>query len=143
VLRGSGMPAVEPIAADLGDLGQAAALVGRAEAMLGPIDLLVNNAGIEPAAAYRALNEDELEAVVRVNLLAPMVLARRALPGMLERGRGHIVTVSSMAGKAGTACNTAYATTKAGLVGLTRSLRAELAGQPVGASVVCPGFVAP
>ena len=59
-----------------------------------------------------------------------------------ERRRGHIVTVSSLAGRGGNAYNVVYATTKAGLIGFTRSLRAELTDSPVGASVICPGFVA-
>ena len=71
-----------------------------------------------------------------------MVLARHALPGMLARGRGHIVVVSSLAGRGGDAYNVPYATTKAGLIGFARSLRAELADGPVGASVICPGFIA-
>jgi short-subunit dehydrogenase len=132
----------QPVLADLADVEQAAALVERAEAAVGPLDLLVNNAGIEVAAAYPAFTDDELAAITRVNLVAPMVLARHALPGMLARGRGHIVSVSSLAGRGGNAYNVLYATTKAGLVGFNRSLRAELADSPVGASVICPGLVA-
>jgi short-subunit dehydrogenase len=132
----------DPVLADLADVGQTAALVDQAEATVGPLDLLVNNAGIEVAAAYPAFTDEELAVIARVNLIAPMVLTRHALPGMLARGRGHIVTVSSLAGRSGIAYNVPYATTKAGLVGFNRSLRAELAGSPVGASVICPGFVA-
>lgn len=134
--------AAESVVADLADLSQAAGLVERAEAAIGPLDLLISNAAVEVAAAYPAFTDDELERVVRVNLVAPMILARHALAGMLERGRGHLVAVASIAGKGGNAYNVAYATTKAGLVGFTRSLRAELGSRPVGASVVCPGFVA-
>jgi short-subunit dehydrogenase len=140
-LRQRGVRA-ETVLADLTDLGQAAELVQRAEAKIGPLDLLVNNAGIEVVSSYSAFTDDELEAVTRLNLIAPMVLTRHALPGMLARGRGHVVTVSSLAGRGGNAYNVLYATTKAGLVGFTRSLRAELTGSPVGASVICPGFVA-
>ena len=132
----------EPVLADLSDLAQAAVLVEQAEAAIGPIDLLVSNAGLELPAAYPAFTDDELAAITRVNLVAPMVLARHALPGMLARERGHIVTVSSLAGRGGNAYNVLYATTKAGLVGFTRSLRAELDGTPVGAGVICPGFIA-
>ncbi len=140
-LRARGARA-ETVLADLSDLAQAALLVEQAEAAIGPIDLLVSNAGLELPAAYPAFTDDELAAITRVNLVAPMVLARHALPGMLARGRGHIVTVSSLAGRGGNAYNVLYATTKAGLVGFTRSLRAELDGTPVGAGVVCPGFIA-
>lgn len=140
-LRQSGAQA-EAVTADLADPEQAAALVEQAEAAIGPLDLLVNNAGIEIAATYPAFTDEELAVIAQVNLIAPMVLARHVLPGMVARGRGHIVMVSSLAGRGGNAYNVAYATTKAGLVGFTRSLRAELVGSPVGASVVCPGFVA-
>jgi short-subunit dehydrogenase len=132
----------EPVVADLADSSQTATLIERAEAALGPLDLLVSNAGLETPAAYPAFTDDELALFTQVNLLAPMVLSRHVIPGMLERGRGHIVTVASLAGRGGNAYNVLYATTKAGLVGFTRSLRAELQGTPVGASVICPGFVA-
>jgi len=105
------------VVADLGDLAQAAALVARSEQAIGPLDVLVNNAGVEVAAAYPAFADEELEAVVRVNLRAPMVLTRHALAGMLARGRGHIVTVSSLAARA------ASPTTP-----LTRRRRRALAG---------------
>jgi short-subunit dehydrogenase len=140
-LRAGGATA-EPVLADLADPGDVAGLVELAEATIGPLDLLVSNAGVELAAAYPALTDEELAEIAQVNLLAPMVLARHALPGMLARGRGHIVIVSSLAGRGGNAYNVLYATTKAGLVGLARSLRAELADSPVGASVICPGFIA-
>ncbi len=74
--------------------------------------------------------------------MAPILLTRHALPGMLARGRGHVVMISSLAGRGGNAFNIPYATTKAGLVGCARSLRAELEGTPVSASVICPGFIA-
>ncbi len=133
---------VEPLLADLSDQDQAAGLVARAQDAIGPLDLLINNAGIELAAAYPSFSDDQLAEITRVNLLAPMVLTRHVLPGMLERRFGHIVNVSSLAGRGGNAYNALYATTKAGLVGFTRSLRAELEGTPVGASTVCPGFIA-
>jgi short-subunit dehydrogenase len=140
-LRASGA-AAEPVVADLADPEQVAGLVGRAEAAVGPLDLVVSNAGLELAAAYPAFSDEELLSIAQVNLLAPMVLARHALPGMLDRGRGHVVVIASLAGRGGNAYNVLYATTKAGLVGFARSLRAELAGGPVGASVICPGFIA-
>jgi len=140
-LRRNGMVA-EPVIADLSDREQTAGLVARAEAIVGPLDLLISNAGLEPPGAYTAFSDAELLEVAEVNLLAPMLLARHALPGMLARGRGHVVMISSLAGRGGNAFNVPYATTKAGLVGCTRSLRAELAGTPVSASVICPGLIA-
>ena len=78
---------------------------------------------------------------VEVNLIAAMLLTRAVLPGMLDRQRGHIVNISSGAGKVGVPFAVAYATSKHGLVGFTNSLRCEYLKSPVGFSVVCPGFV--
>jgi short-subunit dehydrogenase len=128
--------------ADLSDLGQVDPLIERAEQALGPLDLLVNNAGVEIGAAFPLLTREELTSTVDLNLTAPMLLTHRVLPGMLERGHGHVVFISSIAGKIGPAYNEPYAATKAGLVGLTQSLRAEYLHEPVGFSVICPGFIA-
>ncbi len=132
----------EPLIADLSDREQTVGLVERAEAIIGPLDLLINNAALEPPGAFTAFTDAELLEVAEVNLLAPMLLTRQALPGMLARGRGHVVMISSLAGRGGNAFNVPYATSKAGLVGCARSLRAELEGTPVSASVICPGFIA-
>ena len=128
--------------ADLSDLGQVDPLIERAEAALGPLDLLVNNAGVEIGGAFTVLTRAELTSTVDLNLTAPLLLTHRVLPGMLERRRGHVVFISSVAGKIGPAYNEPYAATKAGLIGLTQSLRAEYPHEPVGFSVVCPGFIA-
>ncbi len=130
------------IPTDLSETAQIEALVRKAEGRLGPVDLLVNNAGVEHTAPYEESSPGRIEAAVKVNLLAPMLLVRAVLPGMLARRRGHIVNMSSLAGKVGFPGQTAYATTKAGLVVLTQSLRAELADEPVSVSAICPGFVA-
>lgn len=131
-----------PLVADLADPEQLRGLPGRAEEALGPIDVLVNNAGVESVAAFSSCSERELRGMIDVNLTAPLLLAREVLPGMLERGSGHVVFISSVAGKHGPAYNAPYAAAKAGLIALTQSLRAEHAASPVGFSVVCPGFVA-
>jgi short-subunit dehydrogenase len=140
-LRGSSVKA-ESVPADLNDLGQLDPLVERSEAALGPIDLLVNNAGVETVGAFTAYSREQLTAMVDVNLTVPMLLTHRVVPGMLERGHGHVVFISSLAGKIGPAYNEPYAATKAGLIGLNQSLRAEYSKAPIGFSVVCPGFVA-
>ena len=140
-LRGRYKTKAEVVTADLADTSEADSLVEQSEAALGGLDLLVNNAGIELTAAFPRLSREELEGMVALNLTAPMLLTRAVLPGMLARGGGHVVNVASLAGKAGPAYGAPYAATKAGLVGFTQSLRAEFAEQPVGFSVVCPGFV--
>jgi len=130
------------VPADLGDLAGIDPLCDAVEAQFGPVDVLVNNAGIESTSAFTSYTREELTAMVDVNLTAPLLLTHRFVPGMLERGRGHVVFISSLAGKVGPAYSEPYAATKAGLVGLTQSLRAEYLDRPVGFSVVCPGFVA-
>jgi short-subunit dehydrogenase len=132
----------EAVAADLGDLTQIDPLIERSEAALGEIDLLVNNAGVEISGAFTSYTREELTSVVDVNLTAPMLLTHRVVPGMLERGRGHVVFISSLAGKIAPPYNEPYGATKAGLVGLNQSLRAEYRQAPIGFSVVCPGFTA-
>ncbi len=138
-LRGLGVSS-EAVPADLGDLSQVDPLVERSEAALGEIDVLVNNAGVETVGSFTAYSREQLTSMVDVNLTAPMLLTHRVVPGMLERGRGHVVFISSLAGKLGPAYNEPYAATKAGLIGLNQSLRAEYSQAPIGFSVVCPGF---
>jgi short-subunit dehydrogenase len=130
------------VPADLSNLSQVDPLIDGVEAALGPIDVLVNNAGVESVGAFTTYTREELTSMVDVNLTAPLLLTHRLTPGMLTRGRGHIVFISSVAGKIGPAFNEPYAATKAGLVGLTQSLRAEYRDDPVGFSAICPGFVA-
>lgn len=130
------------VPADLSDLSQIDPLIGQSEAALGPIDLLVNNAGVEITSAFTSYTSEELTSTIDVNLTAPLLLTHRLVPGMLSRERGHVVFISSAAGKVGPAYQEPYAATKAGLIGLTQSLRAEYLNAPVGFSVVCPGFIA-
>lgn len=120
------------------------ALIDKAEGELGGLALLVNNAGIEMVAKFETVCDEDLERMLQVNLFAPMALTRLALPAMQRRRRGHILNVASMAGLAGVAHGEAYATTKHGLIGFTRSLRASAQREHTGisASVICPGFIA-
>ena len=139
-LRGRGVSA-EAVAADLTDREQLEALVGRAEEAIGPLDILVNNAGLEFGGSFLRTTVDELEAILDVNLLATMVLTREALPGMQERGRGHIVNMASLAGKAPSPYLASYCATKHGVVGFTHALRHEHGSEPIGFSAICPGFI--
>ncbi len=132
----------QAVPADLADLGQIDSLIERSEAALGSIDLLVNNAGVEITSAFTSYTRAELTSIVDVNLTAPLLLTHRLVGGMLSRGHGHVVFISSAAGKLGPAYQEPYAATKAALIGLTQSLRAEYLDAPVGFSVVCPGFIA-
>lgn len=130
-----------PIQCDVSDAASRRSLVDAATAEFGSIDLLINNAGIETTTRFEQQDEAEFEQMVQVNLLGTTALTRLVVPGMLDRGRGHIVNVASLAGKAGAPYEAAYSTTKHGMIGFTRSLRGEYHGTGVGISAICPGFV--
>jgi short-subunit dehydrogenase len=115
--------------------------VARAAEEAGPVDVLVNNAGVGLAGPFEGAEAPGIERLVAVSLIAPMLLTRALLPGMLERRRGHVVNVASVAGHVGVAGEAIYAATKGGLIAFTESLRQELAGRPVGISLVSPGPV--
>ncbi len=126
---------------DVANADDRALLLRRTEAELGPVDILINNAGIERVARFEQAPESDFTDTVAINLIAPILLTRAVVPGMLERGRGHVVNIASGAGKVGVPFGTSYCASKHGLVGFTSALRCEYRGQPVGFSVVCPGFV--
>lgn len=130
------------IPTDLTDAAARDALVDRATAELGPIDILVNNASIHHGGRLRTRSAAQIRDVLETNLVAPILLTRRVLDGMLERGRGHLVQITSLAGKVGLPFASLYTASKHGLVGFTHSLQGELKGTGVHASSVCPGFVA-
>jgi len=130
------------VACDVADGDSRRSLVSAATAEFGRIDILVNNAGIEVTAHFEDQDDEELDRIIRVNLIAPMQLTRLVLPGMLERKRGHIVNIASLAGKVPVPYSSPYAASKAGLIAFTEGLRAELQGTGVSASAICPGFVA-
>jgi short-subunit dehydrogenase len=129
------------VAADVSDLGQIDSLAVRSEAALGPIDLLINNAGVENAGAFTSYTREEIVENININLTAPLLLTHRIVPGMLARGGGHVVFMSSVAGMLGPAYQEPYAASKGALVSLTQSLRVEYMDSPVGFSVICPSFV--
>jgi short-subunit dehydrogenase len=137
-----GSDRVAAVAGDVTSEEDRGAMVADAEAASGPTDILVNNAGIESILPFGEYTEEDIHAMVATNLDAPIQLCRLVVPGMLERRRGHVVNVASLAGMAPTPYNTVYAATKHGLIGFTYSLRAELHGTGVSASAVCPAFVA-
>ncbi|MEC8999791.1 MAG: SDR family NAD(P)-dependent oxidoreductase [Actinomycetota bacterium] len=130
------------VVADLTDAATVDALIPSVEADHGPIDVLVNNAGVETTDMAAVIDPSCIRAATRLNLEAPMVLVRHALPGMLARGRGHLVFLSSIAGTAGFPTMSTYCATKAGVSNYVRSLAMELKGVPVGTTTVAPGPVA-
>jgi short-subunit dehydrogenase len=116
--------------ADLSDRSTIDPLIRRIEAD-GPIDVLVNNAGLDLTGALTELPVDDVAQLIAVNMLAPILLSRAVLPGMLERGRGHILNVSSLAGSNLVPGLLPYSTSKAGLNHFTAGLRAELKATPI------------
>ncbi|HEY2735778.1 MAG TPA: SDR family NAD(P)-dependent oxidoreductase [Polyangiales bacterium] len=128
---------------DVADRASLEALVEQVSKRFGPIALLINNAALEQGARYPEYPRDGLQQILDVNLRAPMLLTHMLLPQMIARGEGHVVNIGSVAGLVGVAYNEAYAATKHGLVGFTRSLAASAEGEgwPIGFSCILPGFV--
>lgn len=132
---------VETVRADLGNPADVAALLETVEATTGLPDVLVSNAAVlRPAAAHRIRLED-WEQTFSVNLTAAMLLARHVLPAMTERGWGRLVFTTSVAGLTGWPFQAAYASSKAGLLGLTKTIARETARFGVTANAVAPGYV--
>ncbi|MBN2284728.1 MAG: SDR family NAD(P)-dependent oxidoreductase [Deltaproteobacteria bacterium] len=126
---------------DITDADSLKKLVEQAHRELGSIEILINNAGIEWVCSYIKLSLEYIRRIIDTNLRGPLLLTRLLLPHMLERGKGHVVTMSSLGGQKGSPYSATYAATKAGLIEWTSGLREELRGTGVSASVVCPGFV--
>ncbi len=124
---------------DVTDRNALETLVSTAVAEFGTIDVLVNNAAIDSVQFFQQESPDVIEQLLAVNLTAPIVLTRFVLPGMLKRGRGHIVNIASLAAKLPFPSDVMYATSKAGLAHFSTSLRAECQGTGVSASVILAG----
>jgi short-subunit dehydrogenase len=133
-LPGSGH---EVLPADLADPDAAEGLAAEAAGT----EILIANAGLPAAGKLDEFSAEELKRALRVNLEAPMLLARALYPAMLEKGSGHLLFVASLAGKAASPRSSIYNATKFGLRGFALGLRADLAPRGVGVSLVSPGFV--
>ncbi len=116
-------------------------LVERTTRELGPVDLLINNAGVEMVGYFERLDPDGIERAIHVNLTSLIFLTRLVVPSRIERGRGHVCNIASAAGKAARPYGSVYSATKHGVVGFSWSLRAELGTSGVEVSVVCPSYV--
>lgn len=126
---------------DVADLDSLRALVVGVEESLGPVDVLVNNAGIEQVCDFEGMPLEDISSIVNVNVLGLIRLTRLVAPSMVERGSGHVVNMASVAGLIAVPHNAVYSASKHAVVGISRSLRVELADHGIGVSVVCPGFV--
>jgi short-subunit dehydrogenase len=129
------------IPADLTQPGTAESLIETIERKRGGIDLLVNNAGGDPLREFHTMTIEENLRTLQLNLIAPLALSHAVLPGMLARGRGHILNVSAMAGRVSFPYTEAYAAAKDGLIGFTRVLRADYHAHGVSASVLILGAI--
>ena len=125
------------VVADLAEDGEAERLAAAAAG----VDILVANAGLPGAGWLAEFTAEEVKRALRVNLEAPMLLARALFPEMLERGSGHLVFVSSLSGKSASPRTSVYNATKFGLRGFALGLRTDLAPRGIGVSLVSPGFV--
>ncbi len=128
-------------AVDLGDAAQVDAFIPRVEAEAGPIDILVNNAGLETELWFHNESTERIREVARLNFEAPLMLTRAVLPGMLARGKGHLVFTSSTAGTAGFPGLVAYSGTKGGINNFVAALRLELRDTAIHTTLVAPGPV--
>ena len=127
--------------ADVADPSELTSAISTLESELGPVDVLVANAGIGAYGPFADIDPDLAERLVRVNVLGTMHAIRTVVPGMISRRRGHLVTIGSIAGRIGTPFEAVYSATKFAQVGLTESLSVELSPYGIGVSMVNPGPV--
>ena len=151
-LSGTRVEALEALAKELGERVEVApcnlsdrdsveALVPAAEAKLGGLDILVNNAGITRDNLFMRLKDEDWDLVLAVNLTAAFRLSRAAVKSMMRRRYGRIISIGSVVGTSGNPGQGNYAASKAGLIGMSKSLAAEVASRNITVNVVAPGFI--
>ncbi|MBD3845098.1 3-oxoacyl-[acyl-carrier-protein] reductase [Bosea sp. SSUT16] len=151
-ISGTRAEALEALAAELGervviapcnlaDKDSVEALLPSAEEKLGGLDILVNNAGITKDNLFLRLKDEDWDAVIAINLTAAFRLSRAAVKSMMRRRYGRIVSIGSVVGTMGNPGQGNYAAAKAGLIGMSKALAAEVASRNITVNVVAPGFI--
>ncbi len=152
-LSGTKLPALEALArslggrahvlpADLAEAGGADALAKAADAALGQVDILVNNAGLTRDMLAVRMKDEDWQAVIDVNLTAAFRLTRALLMGMMRRRWGRVIGITSIVGVTGNPGQANYAASKAGMIGMSKALAAEVASRGITVNCVAPGFIA-
>jgi len=126
---------------DLTDAGAVEALVGEAEALGAPVDILIANAGVTRDNIVVRMKDEEWDQVIKVNLEAYFRLARAAMRGMMRRRYGRVIGITSVVGVMGNAGQANYAASKAGMIGFTKSLAQEMAPRAVTVNCIAPGMI--
>jgi 3-oxoacyl-[acyl-carrier protein] reductase len=153
VLSGTRREALDALAAELGegafvvpcnlsDAAEVEKLVPAAEVAAGPLDILVNNAGVTRDGLFMRMKDEEWDTVLTVNLSSAFRLSRAVLKGMMRRRYGRIVNITSIVGVTGNPGQGNYAASKAGLIGMSKSLAAEVASRNITVNCIAPGFIA-
>jgi 3-oxoacyl-[acyl-carrier protein] reductase len=132
---------VEVIEANLSDKDSVEGLVPAAEAAMDGLDILINNAGVTRDGLFMRMKDEDWDAVIAVNLTAAFRLSRAAVKGMMRRRYGRIVNIGSVVGSMGNPGQGNYAASKAGLIGMTKSLAAEVASRGITVNCVSPGMI--
>jgi uncharacterized protein len=146
ILSGRRLDVLQPLATEVGGTAIASDLSDREAlerliAEAGEVDVLIANAALPASGAFTELTQEQIDRMLEVNLRAPIALAKAVAEGMVARGRGHIVFVSSLAGKVASPASAIYSATKFGLRGFALGIREDLRPAGVGVSVVLPGFI--
>jgi 3-oxoacyl-[acyl-carrier protein] reductase len=156
-LSGRNVEALEKLAAAIGgetkeriyvvpgDLGTAAAadaLIKAAEDGMGQVDILVNNAGLTKDGLFMRMKDEDWQVVQDVNLTAPFRLIRAAIKGMMKRRAGRIINITSVVGVTGNPGQANYCASKAGMIGMSKSMAAEVASRGITVNCIAPGFIA-
>jgi short-subunit dehydrogenase len=139
ITRANGTALAAP--ADVGDRQQVLAAIRKVAEQLGPVDLLVANAGMGVPTTLDPFNVPEIETIFRVNTLGTIYAIEAVLPDMMHRGHGHLVAVSSLAARKGLPGKSAYCASKAALNTFMEALRIQLRHSGIAVTTICPGFV--